>query len=73
MLKALSGTSMLFSSLKVILQEMHTIPFSLKSQLNAMICHKLTWKKLKMFMKKEDMVVKDTKTFGTLKKLKKTF
>jgi len=55
---------MLFSNLKVIQLEMLTILSLSKNLQHADLSQQITWNALKMFMKKEDMEVKGTKTHG---------
>jgi len=63
-LKVLSGISTLFSNLKVIQQEMLTILSLSKNLQSVILSLPIIWSVLKMFMRKEDMEVKGTKTHG---------
>lgn len=73
MLSHLSGTLMLFSNHKPILPEMPMIHFSLVNPRKLKFMIKNISKRLRMFMKKEDMEVWDMIMNGILKKLIRIF
>lgn len=64
MSKAHSGTSMLFSNLKVILLEICTILSSLRSQSPALMCQKSTWRRSRRFTLPVDLDPKVTVMIG---------
>jgi len=71
MSKVPSGILTLFSNLKVIQLEMLTILSLSKNQRSVILSQLTTWKELKMYMKKEDMEVRVTKTPGMSMKPRK--